>query len=504
MTKKNLGYLFKSKNSMYIHKTILSRSLVMIMGIILLGVSLNAQLRPGFNLIECREMALIGVRTARNEVYAEAFSEPSQFVMRYQIPSPVGFDNSWDLWENGNGTAVVSLRGTSLNAESWLENMYAAMVPAKATITLPGGGRFDYELAEHPSAGVHVGWLTGVAFLAQDIRPKLDSLIASGVRDIIITGHSQGGALAILLTAWLYGEQRSGDLPGDIRIKTYAMAAPKPGNLFFAYEYEQRTQQGWAFNVVNPFDWVPQVPVTIQTLDDYTATNPFVTSDGAIRSRSTSERAILRNVYKKLDRPTRKAQRTYQRFLGDHTSTLLQRQVPGLVVPKFIPCNNYVRTGTQVVLRPDEAYVRKFPERSDDVFLHHLHAPYLILMETFESSQTAGFPGLPGNWELVSCAGARLPLSELYANRVPTLRISQGEERISGSTGCNAFTGTARWNRSDFTMHEPLAITKRFCPGEGENVFLEALRSVDGWRLDDEFLVLHSSGLEVMRFRPAQ
>ncbi len=89
-------------------------------------------------------------------------------------------------------------------------------------------------------------------------------------------GHSQGGAIAYLLTAHFYNLQQQGKLPADIRFKTYCSAAPKPGNLYFAYDYETTTRGGWACNVVNAADWVPETPFSVQTVSDFNTTNPFV------------------------------------------------------------------------------------------------------------------------------------------------------------------------------------------------------------------------------------
>ncbi|HPN72156.1 MAG TPA: hypothetical protein PLZ32_21680, partial [Saprospiraceae bacterium] len=76
--------------------------------------------------------------------------------------------------------------------------------------------------------------------------PKIDSLYKTGTKEFLIMGHSQGGAIAYLMTSYLYNLQQLGQLPIDIKFKTYCSAAPKPGNLYYAYEYEAMTQGGWA------------------------------------------------------------------------------------------------------------------------------------------------------------------------------------------------------------------------------------------------------------------
>jgi hypothetical protein len=68
------------------------------------------------------------------------------------------------------------------------------------------------------------------------------------------------------MNAQLKHYQTTGKIPKDIRFKTYCSAAPKPGNLYFSYDYEADNQIGWSFTVVNGADWVPELPVSIHPL----------------------------------------------------------------------------------------------------------------------------------------------------------------------------------------------------------------------------------------------
>jgi hypothetical protein len=255
------------------------------------------------------------------------------------------------------------------------------MVPARGVLQLSDTENFNYELASNPKAAVHVGWLVSTAFLAKDILPKIDSCYKAGIKNIIVTGHSQGGGISYLLTAYLYSLQRSGRLPADIRFKTYCSAGPKPGNLYFAYEYEAMTHGGWAYNVVNEADWVPEVPLSIQTVTDFNETNPFVSAKSMIKKQKFPKNIALRYAYNRLDKPSRKAQKNYQKYLGKMTSGMVKKNIPGFVPPEYFNSNNYVRTGNYIVLSTDSAYYHLFPDNEKQVFIHHMHAPYLYLTE---------------------------------------------------------------------------------------------------------------------------
>ena len=157
-------------------------------------------LHPHFEAAEYRELLLIALRTTDNEKYYRKYPAPQHYDMVYHSQE-MGLDNRWQLWVNHQHTiAVVSIRGTTTRPASSLANLYAAMVPASGTLHLAANDTFAYQLAAHPRAAVHTGWLVSMAFLVRDIRPRIDSLYQAGIRDIILTGHSQGGAIAYLLT----------------------------------------------------------------------------------------------------------------------------------------------------------------------------------------------------------------------------------------------------------------------------------------------------------------
>lgn len=351
----------------------------------LLCIALTAgarQLKPGFDKEEYRQLMYISARTgAANPGYYAGIPEPD-YKMVYRSAT-MGLDNLWDFWISNDGTvAVVSLRGTTEKAESWLNNFYAAMVSAKGSMHLSNTETFEYNLSKDPKAAVHVGWLMSTGYLSKDILPRIDSVCHKGIRNVLIMGHSQGGAIAYLLTSYLYSLQDAGRLPADLRLKTYCSAAPKPGNLYYAYDYEARTQAGWAYNVVNAADWVPETPMSIQTLHDFNTINPFRNAKKIIRKQPFLQRTVLMYMFNKLDRPTRKAQRNYEQYLGRKTAGMVQKSLKEYQAPQYFQSNDYVRTGAQIVLYPDEAYYAKFPNTDQSkTFIHHFHGAYLYLLD---------------------------------------------------------------------------------------------------------------------------
>lgn len=349
----------------------------------------NSTLKPGFDKAEYEElmrMHSLLYDTAMTDLSKPkvVIPKPAHYNLMYLSPV-MGLDNRWGLWKSDeHNIAVINIRGTTTNPVGWLENFYAAMVPAHGELKIANDFTFAYHLADNPKAAVHIGWLIGTAFLARGILPKIDSSYKAGIKEFIVMGHSQGGAIAYLMTAHLAALQKEKKLPEDIRFKTYSSAGPKAGNTYFAYEYENLVGGGWGFNVVNAADWVPQVPFSAQTIGDFNDTNPFKNIDPIIKKQKLLARIALKHAYKRMKKPSEKAQKDYQKYMGDYASKAIKKSLPEFQPPVYFKSSDYVRIGPTIALIPDAAYYQKFPDSSKEIFIHHLLVPYLYLMQQYK------------------------------------------------------------------------------------------------------------------------
>lgn len=340
----------------------------------------SAGLKPGFSYPEYIRMLNIlayQVDTPWTDIQIEF---PEGFKLDFRSPE-VGLLNRWDLWISEDSLVVVSIRATVGDFTSWIENFYAAMIPASGKLQLSETDFFNYNLSSDPKSAVHTGWVIALAYMQTEIESRIDSCLNKGYRNFIITGHSQGGAIAYLLTADLWLKKNSGSFEETFNLKTYCSGAPKPGNINFAREYEYLTQAGWAYNVVNAADWVPEVPFSVQTINDYNKTNPFTNINSALKNQSFFARIAMRHAFNKIIRPNNKTVKQFQKYLGKKAYKFVKNSLPEFKNPEYAKSNYYVRTGNIIVLYPDSAYYQLYQDKPDKIFTHHRLKPYLYLAE---------------------------------------------------------------------------------------------------------------------------
>jgi len=353
------------------------------------GADAQSVLQPGFDVKEYMALLRIDFTSLDSLSTTPAadtgfrVNPPEGFVRRYQSPE-VGFKNRWSMWYRKDGRlAVISIRGTIADAASWLANFYSAMVPANGSLQLSDSNLFTYRLAADEKSMVHIGWLISLGYLAPTMVQQIHEAYDKGVRDFIVTGHSQGGAIAFLTSSYLHYLAEAGELPRDVVFKTYCSAGPKPGNLYYAYDFDFITRNGWGFNVVNAVDWVPESPFSVQTLSDLNKTNPFIHVDKMLQKQSFLVRWYLKGKYKKLDKATRKAERAFKSVLGDLIYKQVKKTLPQFKPPPYSDGYNYQRAGVPIVLQPDTEYYRHFPDIPEKVFQHHMFQPYYWLVKRY-------------------------------------------------------------------------------------------------------------------------
>ena len=90
---------------------------------------------------------------------------------------------------------------------------------------------------------------------------------------------------------------------------------------------------------------------------------------------------VLLHAYNQLTKPAKKAQRNYEKWLGKRVAKIVKKNLHEFSAPVYFNSNNYVRTGTTIVLYPGEEYYKIFPQEPKKIWKNHLHKAYLYLTE---------------------------------------------------------------------------------------------------------------------------
>ena len=212
-------------------------------------------------------------------------------------------DNFWQVSRNKDcpNQYVIAIRGTTDTDSSIVADLLFPLVRARIDLK---GLPFGLNLARQEDgskvvAGVHSGFLLGlVLMLLTTDRPLMATLTKLAVvpgTEVYITGHSQGASLALLLTSLVRHSERAFKGPA---YKTYAFAPAKPGNDHYAYDLDRiASVKGLCYSVVNTQGWVPQAPLTIETLGTLNTPNPVFKFSGQVNpSLSAEVRKLVKDV----------------------------------------------------------------------------------------------------------------------------------------------------------------------------------------------------------------
>ena len=123
-----------------------------------------------------------------------------------------------------------------------------------------------------------------------------------------------------------------------------------------------------------------------------------------------------------------------------------------------------------------------------------------------KSSQTdvSGIEKLNGTWELEYISGPRIAFQGLYPDRKPVIVFTTADSSFGGNTSCNSYSGKFTADDRKITFPDQMALTKMYCPGEGEPVFLETLKKINAYTLQDSTLTLMMDEVPMMRFAKKQ
>lgn len=242
-------------------KRVVMKRFVGVLLLLAASVNLNAQHVTGFIPAEARDM----IQVCNSYTYLDLYGSDASIIpagyQRVYTSQPMGMDNMFQVYiDVKQKKGILNFRGSTAKKSSWLENMYASMIPAEDEITR-NGEKFNYKLAEDSKASVHAGYVLALSYLASEIKNQINKQNKNGIYTWFITGHSQGGALTQLVRAYLNYLPKK-ELSKKNEFKVYAFANPMVGNMAFAASYKKNfVDPGMSFLLHNPEDVVPKMPL---------------------------------------------------------------------------------------------------------------------------------------------------------------------------------------------------------------------------------------------------
>lgn len=104
-------------------------------------------------------------------------------------------------------------------------------------------------------------------------------------------------------------------------------------------------------------------------------------------------------------------------------------------------------------------------------------------------------------WELEYISGPRIAFNGLYPDKKPRISFDQETNKVIGNNSCNGYSADYTLNGDSISFGEAGPTTLMFC-GEGEKVFLDMMKKIDGYRFDqDGKLNLLFDNVPMMRFK---
>ena len=105
-------------------------------------------------------------------------------------------------------------------------------------------------------------------------------------------------------------------------------------------------------------------------------------------------------------------------------------------------------------------------------------------------------------WELEYISGPRIAFEGLYPNKKPQITFNTKTNEVTGTSSCNGYSATYTSNGKTISFGEPGPTTMMFCEGGGEQTFLQMIKKVDNYSIDnDGKLNLNSGEVPMLRFK---
>ncbi|MCO5936112.1 META domain-containing protein [Mucilaginibacter sp. RB4R14] len=108
-------------------------------------------------------------------------------------------------------------------------------------------------------------------------------------------------------------------------------------------------------------------------------------------------------------------------------------------------------------------------------------------------------------WEMEYISGTRIAFEGLYPNKKPQITFNTTTNEVNGTSSCNGYMAKYTSNGKTISFGEPGPTTMMFCEGGGEQRFLQMIKKVDNYSIDNNGkLNLNVGEVPMMRFKKSK
>ena len=103
-------------------------------------------------------------------------------------------------------------------------------------------------------------------------------------------------------------------------------------------------------------------------------------------------------------------------------------------------------------------------------------------------------------WELEYISGTRIAFEGLFPEKKPQITFDKESGKVTGTDSCNGYSADYELAENTIVFGDPGPTTMMFCGGS-ERQFLEMMKKIDGYSLEDGKLNLLVGDVPMMRFK---
>lgn len=103
-------------------------------------------------------------------------------------------------------------------------------------------------------------------------------------------------------------------------------------------------------------------------------------------------------------------------------------------------------------------------------------------------------------WELEYISGPRIAFDGLFPDKKPQITFDKKTGKVTGTDSCNGYSADFELAENTIVFGDPGPTTMMFCGGS-ERHFLEMMKKIDGYSVEDGKLNLLVGEVPMMRFK---